>query len=67
MKHINDTHRIQNSVNAIRATVTPVLCEWTDWQGGVHTTRQPLMIEARGTDGSYVRGFTEVTLRENVR
>lgn len=58
------THLLQDSVSAIRASITPVLCEWTTHDGNTHRTEQPLMIEARGDDGTYVRGFTAVTLRE---
>lgn len=58
------THALQDSVKASRASVTPVLCKWTDWNGKEYAHIQPMMIEARGPDGSYVRGFTQVTLGE---
>ncbi len=61
------THLLQDSVSASRASVTPVLCEWTTHDGNTHRTEQPLMIEARGDDGTYVRGFTAVVLQESVR
>ncbi len=60
------THLLQDSVHASRASITPVLCEWTTHDGNTHRTEQPLMIEARGDDGTYVRGFTAVVLRESV-
>lgn len=58
------THALQDSVRATRASITPVSCIWIDYRGDTHVETQPLMIEAHGPDGSYVRGFTQVTLGE---
>lgn len=62
--YLNDIHRIQASVKASRVDITPVLGEWMDHSGTLYTQRHKMMIEARGADGSYVRGFTTLIMGE---
>lgn len=52
-------HKLQDSVKATRHDVTPVVSEWwVDMNGRRHPIAYKYMIEARGDDGSYVRGLT---------
>ena len=59
--YIQDVLRITDSVPNPTVTLTKGQY-WHERVQGIHREQQRIMVEARGSDGTYVRGFTTAIL-----